>query len=749
MDINTSPASRNLLASRPDDDGSDEIDLRKLWHTVWQRKWPILALTAAVTLVAVLVAYSITPIYRASASLLIEDQAAKIVSIEQIYGVEGRGSDYLQTQLELLRSRALAERVVRQLKLNTHPEFDPRQQPKPLISLGNPFKNFSADKVVPGTMPADLEAQKAATEEEIIAGVTGVLMGRITIAPKGRSSLVSVSVEMADPQLAARVANALANGYIEMQLESNMGMVMTASSWMNSRLGELRTSLKAAESRLQDFREAENLVDIQGVATISANELTSTSERMIDVRAQRAEAESRYRQVASIPKRDWERLASVPAVLSNPLVLNFKTEEAKARSKVEELSRRYGPRHPVMEAARTELGAASTNLRIHVEQAVAGIESNYQLALANETSLQASITANRTQLQDVSRKEFRVRELQRDVEASRALYDTFLTRLKETAATADLKSANARVVDPATAPRGPIKPRRSAIVAVAALLALLAGIGLTLLLEMLNNTFKGSDQVEGLLNLPVFGILPLMKGAERNVLARMFSQGKDHRFAESIRTIRTSVVLSGMDHPHQVMVVTSSVPGEGKSTVAANLAFALGQMEKVLLLDADLRRPTLAKNFEFPVGTPGLANLIAGTASLDECIRRLDGLDIIGAGAVPPNPLELLSSPKFEKLLEELKARYDRIVIDSPPTQAVSDATVLATHAQTLLYVVRAASTPIPLVQKGIGQLLQNNAPVNGVILNQLDVEKAQKYGYGYGSYYTYYGTQDSAAVDK
>ena len=166
MDTNTTSALRGLITSRQDE-GDDEIDLRKLWHTLWHRKWPILALTAAVTLVAILVALSLTPVYRATSSLLIEEKTANVVSIEQIYGVEGRGNEYLQTQLELLRSRALAERVVRQLKLTTHKEFDPRQQPKPLISLGNPFANFSADAIVPGTMPADLEAQKAATETEI------------------------------------------------------------------------------------------------------------------------------------------------------------------------------------------------------------------------------------------------------------------------------------------------------------------------------------------------------------------------------------------------------------------------------------------------------------------------------------------------------------------------------------------------------------------------------------------------------
>ncbi|MNQ78874.1 Tyrosine-protein kinase YwqD [compost metagenome] len=200
-----------------------------------------------------------------------------------------------------------------------------------------------------------------------------------------------------------------------------------------------------------------------------------------------------------------------------------------------------------------------------------------------------------------------------------------------------------------------------------------------------------------------------------------------------------------MDDPHKILVVTSSIPGEGKSTVAANLACALGQMEKVLLIDADMRRPTMAKNFGFAVGTPGLANLIAGTAKLEECVKHIEGIDMLSAGAVPPNPLELLSSARFEKVVEFLRSKYDRIVIDSPPTQAVSDALVLGTLANALIYVVKSEATPIPLVQKGIGQLLQNNAPVTGIVLNQVDIKKAQKQGYSYGGYYDYYGYSSDA----
>lgn len=745
MESTAQTNDRNLPALRQDD-SDDEIDLLKLWNSLWRRKWSIASLVLTVMMVAALAVLVVTPIYRAAATLLIEQKAAKVVSIEQVYGLDGMGNEYLQTQFELLKSRALAERVVRQLNLTTHPEFDPRQQPEPLIDLSWLRSALNFHKVVPVTLPGDLEDEEALSEAEIFDEVVKQFMEVTSVSQQGKSQLVTISVEMADPRTAALAANALANGFIESQLEATMEMSATATNWMNSRLGELRARLKEAEDRLQSFREAENLVDIDGVSTIVAGELSLTADRMIDARRQRAEAESQYRQVQAMRSGGWERLATIPAVLGHPLIQQFKADEAKAKAKVEELSRRYGARHPAMEGARSELNAASASLRGQVEQIVAGIERNYQLAVANENSLRSSFNANKAQIQQISAKEFRLRELQREVEANRALYDTFMTRLKETSATADLDTANARIVDPAVVPSEPVKPKKTLIVLIAGLLALFAGVGLTLLLDALNNTFKSTEEIESKLNIPVLGILPLLKKKERSEIAHMFQEGKNKPFCEAIRTIRTGVVLSAMDNEHKVIVITSSIPGEGKSTVSANLAFALGQVEKVLLIDADLRRPTLAKNFDFPVGTPGLANLIANTAKLEDCLREVNGISMLCAGTVPPNPLELLSSQRFAKAIEYLKSKYDRIIIDSPPTQAVSDAMVLSTFANALIYVIKSDSTAIPLVEKGIGQLLQNNAPVTGIVLNQVDVKKAQKYGYSYGGYYDYYGYSGKSA---
>ena len=260
-------------------------------------------------------------------------------------------------------------------------------------------------------------------------------------------------------------------------------------------------------------------MDIGGVSTISAAELSATSDRMVDARRNRAEAQSLYQQVQSMKSGGWRKLATVSAVLGDPLIQQFKAKEAQAKAKVDDLSKRYGERHPTMESARTELTAAEASLRGQVEQVVAAIERNYRLAVANESSLRSSVNESRSQIQDISRKEFQLREYQREVDSSRALYDTFLTRLKETAATSDVDTANAIIVDLAIVPNKPAKPKKVLIVLLVGFLAGLVGVGLNLLLDMFNNTFKSPEDVENNLDLPVLGILPLIKKIKRQDLA--------------------------------------------------------------------------------------------------------------------------------------------------------------------------------------------------------------------------------------
>lgn len=727
---------------------NEVIDLMPLAKTIWRKKWGILSIVILTMLLASLVTMSINPTYRATATMQIDQQEAQVVSIEKIYGIND-SNEYLQTQFELLKSRALAERVVKELKLTTHKDFDPRQAEPPMFDIKGMIIDFDIHNLIPGLLPEDFSEDKQPTDAQVFDRVVRTFMSKITIEPIRKSQLVKISVDMHDRKLAAQAANALGHNYISSQLDAEMEASITATNWMNERLVELKNNLQESENKLQAFKDKEGLIDVDGIVTVTADELSAINNRLVDARAKLAEIQSQHQQVKSIDKADWQKLSSMPAVLSNRLIQQFKTEEARAKAKVDELSKRYGKRHPTMQAALSELASAQASLKSQVEQVVASIKRQYQIASANVWSLKKSVEANKSEIQDISRNEFKLRELQRDIASNRAIFDTFMNRLKETTATADIESTNARIVDSAVVPGWPIKPNTKMIVILFGVLAGLIAVFLTIVLYILNNTFKSTEEVETKLNLPVLGILPVIKKVKEVSVAQTFHKNADKIFAECIRTIRTSVMLSSIDKHQKIVMVTSSIPGEGKSTTSINIADAIGQMEKTLLLEADMRRPTVSKVLNLMPGTPGLANLIAGNATYEECVHELyGGIDAIAAGVVPPNPLELLASDRFKEVIRELEGKYERIIIDCPPVSAVSDAVLLSTIAESVIFVIQSDSTDQKVVQKSVGTLLQNNAPIRGVILNKVDIQKSKKQGYTYNGYYDYYG-YSSAQPEK
>lgn len=743
---------------------SDTIDLLHLWRVIWRAKWNIAWFVVLCCALTVAVLSFITPQYLGSTTLLIKEKTPPVMTFQQVSDSGASTTpDYLQTQQALLESRDLAERVVRKLNLTTNPLTDPRQQTQTWFKPRQWLSDLNANQWLPW-LASLLPEKPAPTEQDIFNDVTQNLMLRTNIKFVGKSQLLEIDVELPDPDLAAAAANAMAQGYMDSQLDTSLKSSQNTTSWMNTRLVELRNNLRTAEDKLQGYREEQGLVDVDGVATISANELQMTGNRMIDARRDRAEAESQYRQAQSLSGGDLSRLSSVPAVLANPLVQQFQAEVAKSQAKVEELSGRYGPKHPALISAQSELRTAQTSLRLQVQQVVAGIERQYQLAVASEGALQKSFNTNKAQIQNISRKEFQLREYQREVDSTRALYETFVTRLKETAATSDMDSAKARVVDTAIAPIEASKPRKTLIVAIVAVVAAIIGVALAFLFETLSNTFKTDESIESLLNVPLLSVVPLVMKKSRRQLARLFEDNDNPRFSETIRNLRTWLMLQSTEAaPSQVVLITSTVPGEGKSTIANNLASSLAPLERVLLIDADLRQPTLSLNFDFPQDSPGFANVIAGTARLEDCIRTVGNLDMLSAGSITPPSMDmfntprlpspndpadalrqppaqdLLSSPRVARMLEVLKSRYRHIIIDSPPAEMVSDALLLAKHSDAVIYVVKAESTPVGQVQKSLAMLQQSHAPVFGVVLNQVDLRKARKYGRSHSkSFYDY-----------
>lgn len=716
----------------------DEIDLRHLWHVVRQSWGGILGLCIVVSLLTVLWVMRIDPVYRASTTIMIESQEAKTVSIEEVYGQPPGIREYFLTQFEIIRNRDVAERVADELDLWNNPLFAPptaaESKTSPTLDVRNWLSSFYA-------APADTNAAAVDDQERSRAAVINRFMSQLSVEPVEFTQLVVVSFESTDRKLAAQIVNTLARVYIQSQLDAKLQSTQAAGSWLTGRLQDLKAKLDASQQELQTYRDREEILDMSGGQTVDAQELNELTTRLGEARQARIGAENIYRELGGNANYSVEQLMNMPAVLQHPLVLDLAKNVTDAQQELANLARRYGPEHPKMIAAVARDQSAKSELKQQVMQVAASIEKEYRVVLRNEQNLDQQLAAVKEEVASSNRKQFRLRELEQQVEADQRLYEMFFNRAKETSETMGFQSAHARVVEKATPPISPIKPNKLNIVLIAFLLSAIVGVGLAILRDLLDNTLNSPDDVVERLGAPLLGVLPNIKMAKGHSGPYLgYLEDNKSAFAESVRSLRTGLMLTGLEKPHKVTVVTSTNPGEGKSTVAINLASALAQMESVLLIDADLRRPSIAAAFKFPSGTPGLSNVLALSARVDDCVQKTEaGFDVLPAGVLPPNPQEILATQQFRKLLKQLGEHYDRIIIDSAPINAVSDSLILATLADSLVYVAKADETPLKLILKNINLIKHSNLPITGVVLNRLDTKKQRGYGKG-----GYYGTYES-----
>lgn len=740
-----------LFLHNPDEQEA-KLDFVEYWRTLRKHKWAILAFALVVTLVAGVIAFVSTPIYEAKTTLLIETNKQKVLSIEDVYGGVGASREYFQTQVEIIKSREVALKTIIKLKLFDNPEYDPRVPPKGVAAFVKQI-GFATE-----------EAPKEWTEENLAEAVLTKFTSDLTIEPIRLSQLVVVRFSSPDAALAAKVTNSLAQTYIENDLDARYQMTRTASVWLQEQLSGLKEKMNQSEQTLQSFREKQGIVKMQENAQNGASQQVEQLQmRLIEARTRRAEVESTYKTVQDAASAG--DLASQPAVLVSMQVADAKRQSSEAQRALSEVSQRYGKEHPKYVKAESEFKSASENLTRQIELVVGGINNEYQRARSTEKTLEAALSSARGSVQSVNRKEFELGVYEREADSNRQMYDMFMKRAKETNVAGDLQTTVARIVDLAPVPLKPIKPNKPLIVAVALFMGLLVGVMLSLLMELLDNTLKTTEDVENKLKQPLLTVLPMLdnKETERNISGRMVLDAPNSLYAEAIRTARTGVLLSSVDLPSRTLVVTSSVPGEGKTTFSSNLANAHAHTKKTLLVDADMRRPSVAKSYGLDPLSLGLSELVAGTAKLSDCIHKVEGsnLMVMTSGAIPPNPLELLHSARFTQALEVLAQNFEIIIIDSPPVELVSDAMVIAAVASDVIFVTKAVSTPYPLARKSLQRLRRANAHIVGVVLNSLDFSKAEKYygeysGYGKHGYGTYgttyggsYGAGNTAAATK
>lgn len=815
----------------------EQFDLQHYLRILRKHKWPITLFTAAVTGLAAYYAFTATPIYRASSTLLIEQQQLNVPTIEQIYGLEPESSDYYETQFELLKSRNLAQKVVERLDLWNDPELsseartaeaqvdaaqrtvvddeptgivgriesflsdvgiiddgsstataEPASAPaateRPVendvtLDLGgpepvkvdpsaSPEETFSEGNLPPGVTPEEAAfaalqnidfGSREPTLDPAQEVVVGNFMNRLAISPVRKTKLVNIGYESADPVKAARIANTIGDQYIKSYLDAKLEMTTMASDWLQGQLTKLKADLDEAEGRLVAYQRDNNLIQLNdNVAEIDTQQILQLTSDLTQARAELNRAESVSREVQRLQGQP-ELLESIPAVAVDPLVQKAKIDQGTVQRELDELLNRYGERHPSVVDKQSELNSVNATLAGSLRRVSASLQQDVELARARVGQIDAQRGQSRSNITDIGGKSFGLDALKREVETKRDIYTQFFNRLTEARSAEGLETANARISDYARPPVAPVKPKKQLIVALAALASLVLSMLMAFLYETMDDTIKSTNDIEGKLGLKLLGILPLIKpGMLRKATDLPLNPedipDKKGTFAEAVSTARTALCLDDGAEGRQIVVVTSSIPGEGKSTASINLAYSLGQLERVLLVDCDMRRPTIAKAAGLDRDTVGLSNLIAGTASARECIRRgvwSGAVDILPSGPIPDQPLELLSSKRFEKILESLRQHYDRIVIDSAPTQAVSDALVLSRYADAVVYVVKSHDTSIELVRRGVQRLQQASANIAGVLITQVDIDKITSYGgdYYYQGYYDYYGYNEKGERER
>lgn len=720
-------------------DNEEVIDLGQYWRTIKRAKWSIMAVTLVCLIIGGLIASSAVPIYRASAKILADPQQPNANRNEQ-YIASALVFLYYETQYEILNSRNIAETVVEKLGLVEKYKQDQKENKStPESGLSSTIKEFKTEFSALFSNE-DKTAKIAPTDAELKIMLASGIQAGIEVSGGKQSQIINISYTSPDPEEAAKIINAISDAYIQFGLESRLGEVKNTESWLGEQYGLLKEKLQDSETKLSTYRSKQGLVDTDQQQRIGNTQLQSLNNELIRAQTKLSAAEEQYFAVRNV-KQDSKDFYSLGPVLQNKTASDMVKENARASQKVSELTDRYGEKHPSMISARSELKSTQDNLAREVDKIVDNIQKNYKLAQFQVTNINKLISKTRSDIQSLQTENFSLVSLEREVENNRRIYENFQVSLMEANGKSDYTASNVHIIDRAIVPQAPFKPNIKLIIVLAGVFGIFFGVVLAFVREALDNTFKTPDSVEEKLKLPALGITPVVKKKKNTAKPeKQYLDDSRSPFAESINTIRTGLLFSNIDNPPKTILVTSATGSEGKSTMAMNLAAAYSNLGKTLLLEVDLRKPSVAKNLEIDIKL-GLTDLVTGAVSTDSDIFYKDNngqLTVITCGTIARNPLELLSSQKFEHVLETLKENFDYIVLDGPPTLPVSDSCILANKVDGVIFAVKAEDTRIKVAKEAVTRLQKLNANIIGAVLTVAEPNKMSYYGDHYysGEYY-------------
>jgi len=709
---------------------------------------------AAVALMALIIAQA-TPLYKASSRIMLDTRTFKVVNTESaLSGVDTLNIGAIQSELEVIQSEFLIGRVVDRLGLASNPEFNGTKPPGFLDTTLEPIRDLWHSGVSsilapapPPKAPQPAQTARQGRTEDSDPGrraAIGTVSSHLSVQLLGRTFVIMITVESTDGTMSARIANAIAEVYLADQVDNKNEANRRATEWLEERLAELRRNLQVAEEAVATYRRDKGLAGSpEGI--VSAATLSDLNAKYLTAKTRRIEKEGRLVALSKASLNPNE-LANIQEVASNGALNALRTQEQELTRRIAELSTQFGPNHPKIVQAQSELAQVRSRFLQQTQSITLAIRAELDAAKSEEEELKAQVDRASVLNGATSQYEAELKQLEREAQSNRALYESFLNRFKELREQQDIQRADARILAYAWPSGTPSSPQYKTGLFAAFVVGCLLGMAGAIAAEKLDRVFRSASQVEKATGVAVLGMVPLVKGSigTRSTIVTQVVERTTSSAAEALRAVFTAISLSNLDRPARVIAVTSSTPGEGKTTFASALGGLLTKMNasrRVLLVDLDLRQAKLATALGLKDRGGTIDEYLMGTKTLDECIHRHEasGVDYICARSETPNAPEVLESHAMKAALATFADRYDLVLLDSPPVMAVSDARIIAQLADYTIFIVHWAKTPRDVVKSAVSALLGVTDRV-GIVINKVNLAKHAMYEYGdYGDYYSRY----------
>ncbi len=726
------------------------VGLREIWMILRRRQLLILACMLLLLIPAAIYVFTAAKAYTAQTTILIEPRRQSVVSTESPLPAFGTEAAMIESQVQIIRSPPVARRVVRKLNLVDDREFGINRKRKLIVmrdAVASSIAGTLGDWAVPSFLvDADPDEIKRMTDEQKVMAVAAKLEQRLTVARVGPTHVITVAFSAESPENAARIANAFAEAYLTDAYETRFENTRRAATWLEERLDELRMKTQESERAVEVYRAQNNLISAGG-RLVSEQQVTEINNQLVIARARVAETKARLETAQEIIARGSDP-GAVTEALTNESINRLKIQYSDISRRIADLQTRYGTAHPAVRNAQAELADTQALIQDELRRVAQSLRNEYEVSLSREQSLARSMAEVEARAATNNAAQVRLRELERDANSDRTLYQTFLSRFKETSVQEGVPASEARVLAPAERPRQPSEPRTALILGLALMLGTFVGISLSFVTEFMDDTFATREHVEHALGLPLLARVPLVKRAVADMTRVVLDQPLSS-YADAIRGLRMAVSFSGGTGPAKVVAVASALPAEGKTTTAVNLAeYAASLGLKTLLIDADLRRPALSRMYT-PEAGRGLGHILLEEATFDEVKRVNERTNLTFIPHVQDskiiNTSELLSSRPMANLLAEARASFDLIVLDVSPLVPVIDARALFEHVDKIILIVEWKKTPRSVVQEAVKHIRPFSQKILGVVLNKIDVTKSHHHD-TYGSrayakrYPHYYG---------